>query len=236
MGFGLSNQFIGYSHIINTSNYNTQDYCNYNIWNNVFNSLTVRLPSEFSLADSFSAVTECLTHNSLCAWILWVWVFTTNSQPANLSWNKASVWGFWPDFCCGFVDVGLSLWQEDRSVVYNCWWSSPAQSFLVLSPMGFVIIFYCLRFGTSLVFASYDSHSYSGGVKPHRLLYLLWLWENWVEILNPLVLPGLCTWTFRQLQPTQQLMLSPFIAVLSAIHCHELSTVKVTLHAVRYSN
>jgi hypothetical protein len=26
----------------------------------------------------------------------------------------------------GFVDVGRSLWREDRSVVYNCCWSSPA--------------------------------------------------------------------------------------------------------------
>jgi hypothetical protein len=31
---------------------------------------------------------------------------------------------------CGFFDVGRPLWQEDRSFVYNCCWSSPAQSYL----------------------------------------------------------------------------------------------------------
>jgi hypothetical protein len=30
---------------------------------------------------------------------------------------------------CGFVDVGRSLWREDGSAVYNCCWTSPAQSF-----------------------------------------------------------------------------------------------------------
>jgi hypothetical protein len=30
---------------------------------------------------------------------------------------------------CGFVDVGRPLWRENGSSVYNCCWSSPAQSF-----------------------------------------------------------------------------------------------------------
>jgi hypothetical protein len=37
---------------------------------------------------------------------------------------------------CGFVDVGLPLWWENGSVVYNCCWSSPAQSFSAPSPAG----------------------------------------------------------------------------------------------------
>jgi hypothetical protein len=49
---------------------------------------------------------------------------------------------------CGFVDLGRSLWWENRSVVYSCCWSLPAQSFLGLSPAGLVTIFYCLRFET----------------------------------------------------------------------------------------
>jgi hypothetical protein len=49
---------------------------------------------------------------------------------------------------CGFVDVGRSLWQENGSAIYNCCWSSPAQSFLGPSPMGLVTVFYCLRFET----------------------------------------------------------------------------------------
>jgi hypothetical protein len=37
---------------------------------------------------------------------------------------------------CRYVDVGCLLWQEDRSVVYNCCWPSPTQSFLGPSPKG----------------------------------------------------------------------------------------------------
>jgi hypothetical protein len=50
---------------------------------------------------------------------------------------------------CGFVDVVCSLWREDGSVVYNCSWPSPAQSFSDPSPVGLVTIFYCLKFETS---------------------------------------------------------------------------------------
>jgi hypothetical protein len=49
---------------------------------------------------------------------------------------------------CGFVEVGRSPWQENGSAVYNCWWSSPAQSFLGPSPAGLVTTFCCLRFET----------------------------------------------------------------------------------------
>jgi hypothetical protein len=49
---------------------------------------------------------------------------------------------------CGYVDVGWPLWEEDGSFIYNCFWPSPAQSFSGLSPLGLMIIFYCLRFET----------------------------------------------------------------------------------------
>jgi hypothetical protein len=49
---------------------------------------------------------------------------------------------------CGFVDVGRCLWREDGPVAYKCSWSSPAQSFSGPTPLGFVTIFYCLRFET----------------------------------------------------------------------------------------
>jgi hypothetical protein len=42
---------------------------------------------------------------------------------------------------CEFVHEGRSLWREDGSVVYNCCWSSPEQSFPGPSP-----VFYYLRF------------------------------------------------------------------------------------------
>jgi hypothetical protein len=53
-----------------------------------------------------------------------------------------------PSDCCSFVYVGRSLWQEEGSVVYNCCWASPAQSFPDHSPAGPRTIFYCLRFET----------------------------------------------------------------------------------------
>jgi hypothetical protein len=49
---------------------------------------------------------------------------------------------------CGFVDMGHALWWEDRSVVYNCCWSSTTQLFTGLSPTDVTIIFYCLWFET----------------------------------------------------------------------------------------
>jgi hypothetical protein len=58
---------------------------------------------------------------------------------------------------CGFVDVGCSLWRGDGSVVYNCYWSSPAKSFSGPSPAGFMTIFYCLRFETPLTWRARSS-------------------------------------------------------------------------------
>jgi hypothetical protein len=49
---------------------------------------------------------------------------------------------------CWFVDVERPLWREDRFVVYNCCWSSSAQSFSGPSPAGLMTMFYCLRFET----------------------------------------------------------------------------------------
>jgi hypothetical protein len=43
--------------------------------------------------------------------------------------------------------IAYSLTREG-SVVYNCCWSSPAQSFLVSGSAGLMSIFYCLRFET----------------------------------------------------------------------------------------
>jgi hypothetical protein len=72
---------------------------------------------------------------------------------------------------CGLVDMGHSLWWEDAHVVYNCCWSSPAQSFSGPSPVGLATIIYCLRFENSLFVASYDSQGYGGGIRPHLYLH-----------------------------------------------------------------
>jgi hypothetical protein len=37
---------------------------------------------------------------------------------------------------CRFVDVGRPLWKKDGSVVYNCCWSSSAQSYSGPRPAG----------------------------------------------------------------------------------------------------
>jgi hypothetical protein len=96
---------------------------------------------------------------------------TTDGQPASLSWNKAPIWGLRPDLyylydSCGFVDLERPLWREDGSVLDNCCWPSPVQSFSGPNPVGFLAIFYFLRFETSLFVASYDSQGHGGGIRP----------------------------------------------------------------------
>jgi hypothetical protein len=78
---------------------------------------------------------------------------------------------------CGFVDLRHPLWRENGSVVYNCSWPSPAQSFSGPSPIGLVVIFYSLRSETSLFIASYDSQGHGGGIRPR-------LHTAWPDILR----------------------------------------------------
>jgi hypothetical protein len=49
----------------------------------------------------------------------------------------------------GFVDVWRPLWREVGYVVFNCYWTSPAQSFSGLNPTGLMSIFCCLYFWAS---------------------------------------------------------------------------------------
>jgi hypothetical protein len=108
---------------------------------------------------------------------------------------------------CGFVDVGRSLWQENGSAVYNCCWSSPAQSFLGQSPAELVTVFYGLRFKTSQPAGPgpriYIPQEQGGPVIPpgtgfpfHRLLRLAGLrWRHSNQspcgILTPSVILGI---------------------------------------------
>jgi hypothetical protein len=61
---------------------------------------------------------------------------------------------------CVFVDVGRPLWPEGGSVVYNRYWSLPAQSFSGASPAVLMIIFYCLRFYTPSIWRAKSSYLY----------------------------------------------------------------------------
>jgi hypothetical protein len=65
---------------------------------------------------------------------------------------------------CGFLDLGHPLWRENAFVIYSSCWSSPEQSFSGPSPVGLMIIFYCLRFETPPTWRG-------GGAGPH--IYVL---------------------------------------------------------------
>jgi hypothetical protein len=64
---------------------------------------------------------------------------------------------------CRFADVGRPLWWGDGSVVCNCCWSSPAQSFSDLSPARPMTIFYCLKFETPPTWRAWSLYLYSPG-------------------------------------------------------------------------
>jgi hypothetical protein len=58
---------------------------------------------------------------------------------------------------------GAHSWRDDRPVVYNCCWLSPAQSCLVPRPTGLMTIFYCLRFETPRTWWSRSPYLYPPG-------------------------------------------------------------------------
>jgi hypothetical protein len=75
---------------------------------------------------------------------------------------------------CWFVDVGRPLWREDGSVVYNCSWPSPTQSFSGPILAGLMTIFYCLEGQVPVVIPP------GTGFPFHRLLRLAGLrWRYW---------------------------------------------------------
>jgi hypothetical protein len=59
--------------------------------------------------------------------------------------------------------TGLLTWREDGSVVYNCCWASPAQSFSCQILPEIVTIFYCLRFGTPPIWKTRSPYLYPAG-------------------------------------------------------------------------
>jgi hypothetical protein len=81
---------------------------------------------------------------------------------------------------CVFVDAGYPLWREDGSVVYNCCWSSPAQSFSGPSPAGLMTIFYCLRFETLPTWRTRSPYFY-----PPLTGWPRYTPRNWVPVSSP---------------------------------------------------
>jgi hypothetical protein len=83
---------------------------------------------------------------------------TTCGQTASLAWCQTTIWDPWPIFfffslkfsldSCVFVIMGFPLWREDRSVIYSCFWVSPAQSFSGKRSAGLMTKFYCPKFQT----------------------------------------------------------------------------------------
>jgi hypothetical protein len=75
---------------------------------------------------------------------------TGGLRPVSLSWCQVP-WDLRPLLFFNWtlaviVHMQHPLWREDGSIIYNCCWPSPAQSFSGLIPAGLITIFYCLRF------------------------------------------------------------------------------------------
>jgi hypothetical protein len=80
---------------------------------------------------------------------------------------------------CRFDDVGLPLWREDVSVVYNCCWSSPGQSFSGPSAAGLMAIFYCLKLDTPPTWRTRSPYLY-----PPETRWPDYIPRHWVPFLS----------------------------------------------------
>jgi hypothetical protein len=89
------------------------------------------------------------------------------------------------------------LGWEDRSVVYNCCWSSPSQSFSGLTSVGLVTTFYCLKFETPPTWRARSLCLYPPG-KVARL-YL----RHWIPFSSPPTTPRAAVKVFNS--STQEL-------------------------------
>jgi hypothetical protein len=83
----------------------------------------------------------------------------TVSRPVLVS---GPIWGSRPDFYYCQIVAGL-LMRGALSVVHNCCWSSPAQSFSGPSPAGLMTTFYCLRFETPPTWRARSPYLYRPG-------------------------------------------------------------------------
>jgi hypothetical protein len=128
----------------------------------------------------------------------------TDGQLVSLSCCQASIWGPRPDFyycqtVAGLLNVGHPLWREDGSVIYNCCWLSPVQSFSGLSPTGLMTIFCCFRFETPLTWRARPPYLYTPGTRSPSYTPRHWVpfslppttHKATVELLKPAFTGGL---------------------------------------------
>jgi hypothetical protein len=85
----------------------------------------------------------------------------------------------------GFVDVWRPFWQDFGSVVYNCCWSSPAQSFSGPSPSRLMTTFYCLRFEIPPTLRARSPYLY-----PPRTGWPSYTPRHWVPFPSPTTTRG----------------------------------------------
>jgi hypothetical protein len=86
----------------------------------------------------------------------------THDQSFFFNWTLAAIVLMWHP-----------LWREDASVVYNCCWSSPAQSISGPSPAGLMTTFYCFRFETPPTWRARSPYLYPPGTGYRTRLTLL---------------------------------------------------------------
>jgi hypothetical protein len=91
---------------------------------------------------------------------------------ASLSWNKAPIWGLWPDIIVWQLLVyWYGAFSLTRGRVSRLHLLLDLASAVNLGPssLALMTIYYCLKFKTSIFIACYDSQGHSGSIH-HRLM------------------------------------------------------------------
>jgi hypothetical protein len=94
--------------------------------------------------------------------------FTTGSlPPISSSWQQPlethNQYYYFKWTLAVIILMKYLLWQEDASVIYNCCWPAPSQSFSVSSTAGLVAKFYSLRFETPPTWRARSPYLYPSG-------------------------------------------------------------------------
>jgi hypothetical protein len=101
------NRFVGYFQVLTTLNYNTLNIPITITYEKMSSTLQLFSCLLNSLRLTASQVRLNISHNYSSESESYV---TTDSQSASLSWNKAPIWGLWPDFYYCQTVAGLLMW------------------------------------------------------------------------------------------------------------------------------